>query len=104
VATGKEVWTLPPLPGTLGVLLFSPDSKLLAGRGGDQAVRLWEVSTGEELRRIRRRPGDPGGFGNTHVSGAGLAFLPDGRTLVSGSADTTLLVWDVTRMRPVARP
>jgi hypothetical protein len=75
-------------PGHGGQLAFSPDGRLLAS-GYDQKgpiVRLWEVQTGQEVRRWEGHRGPI----------SGLAFAPDGRTLASGSHDAMVLVWDVT--------
>lgn len=33
-------------------LAFSPDGRLLASGGADQAIKLWEVKTGHELRSL----------------------------------------------------
>jgi RNA polymerase sigma factor (sigma-70 family) len=52
-------------------LAFSPDGKTLASGGDDQAVRLWDVTKGEQ-RAIRR--------GLVFVYS--LAFSPDGKLLV----------------------
>jgi hypothetical protein len=48
-------------------------------------VQIWEVATGKERCRFV-------GHGGEIVS---LAFSPDNATLVTGSADTSLLVWDL---------
>jgi hypothetical protein len=48
-------------------------------------VTLWEVATGQVRRRLAGHAGDVNC----------LAFGGDGRTLVTGSADTTALVWDL---------
>jgi WD40 repeat protein len=68
-------------------LSLSPDGTLLASGGiyNDGDVRIWDVATGKELCRF-----------TGHTRGLyGLAFSPDGKLLVSASADHTALVWDV---------
>jgi WD40 repeat protein len=69
---------------------FSPDGKLLAREiapGG--VVQVVELATGEERCRFGRHERDL----------FGLAFSPDGRSLATGSADTTVLLWDLTGRR-----
>jgi WD40 repeat protein len=52
-------------------------------------VYLWDASTGKQLQRFAGHQG-------TITS---LAFSADGRRMISGSADSTALVWDVTGRR-----
>jgi WD40 repeat protein len=47
-------------------------------------MQLWDVFTGQELARLEGHRGWV-----TY-----LAFAPDGKTLASGSADNTVLIWD----------
>ena len=73
--------------GTLFKLIFSPDGRRLLGASGDGAAYLWDVASGEELRR----------FENPEGGGAiCAAFSPDGRQ-AAVCDDTALLiyVWDV---------
>ncbi len=67
---------------------FSPDGKLLASAGGlDQTLKIWDMATGEERLSI-----DTGKY---FVVSA--AFSPDGKRVVSASANKTeqVNVWDV---------
>jgi WD40 repeat protein/serine/threonine protein kinase len=80
-ATG-EVRTVIPLPVPLSHqgLAFSPTSELLAWKGSDGVLRLWEVATGQEQQSFQE--------GISKV--ARVAFAPDGRSLASvlgGHAD-----------------
>ncbi|GIW85249.1 MAG: hypothetical protein KatS3mg107_0909 [Gemmataceae bacterium] len=74
---------------------FSPDGATLAIATGPRDfrlrhpvgdVRLWDV-TEQRIKRILR--------GHTRAV-TSLAFSSDGRTLVTGSADTTVRFWDLT--------
>jgi RNA polymerase sigma factor (sigma-70 family) len=82
---------------------FAPSGKMLATAEqpftseGGASITLWEVATGQVRLRLAGHQGDVNA----------LAFAADGRSLVSGSTDSTALVWDVTgpaRLRLPARP
>jgi WD40 repeat protein/tetratricopeptide (TPR) repeat protein len=63
---------------------FSPDGQKALTTSDDKTVRLWDVTTGQELKRLT-------GHEQTVLC---AAFSPDGRRVVSGSADRTVRLWD----------
>lgn len=65
---------------------FSPKTNLVATAHHDGSIRLWDTATAMQTRTFQS-----GHRGNI----ATLAFSSDGKRLASGSADTTVLVWDV---------
>jgi WD40 repeat protein len=73
-------------------LAFGPDSKTLVSASSDKTLRLWDAVTGKERGRITA----PAGAFNA------VAIGPDG-TVVAGSADTSVTVWDLTAFRPAGK-
>ena len=84
--TGKLRGTLEGY-GEILALAFSPDGTTLASSEGvpDHPIRLWNVAE----QRLHYTL-----FGHTGWTYA-LSFSPDGKTLVSGSKDSTVRLWDV---------
>lgn len=96
--TGKKLCVLAGGDPSPGALSFSPDGRMIAvaagarfdspfprGRHSSGTVELWELSSGSIRREFTGHAGEI----------TALAFSDDGRLLASGSADTTVLVWDV---------
>lgn len=72
-------------------IALSWDGRMIASRGEDRTIRVWEVSTGAE----RAQFADPG-QGSTWTGTQFVAFSPDGRRLATcGPDDTEIRVWDL---------
>ncbi|MBI4749541.1 MAG: serine/threonine protein kinase [Acidobacteria bacterium] len=83
--TGKEVSTF----GNRRIFpyrcaVFSPDSCLVAVSGTDDAIRIYDLATGQEQNRL-----------SGHQQVTALAFSPDGKRLLSGSQDSSLCLWEL---------
>jgi RNA polymerase sigma factor (sigma-70 family) len=86
-----------PENGVYG-LVFTSDGKTLASRGVDQTVRLWDVTTGTERRRLEQLPGWP----------QGLALSPDGKALAAAVSDfpkrpSEVRLWETNTGKEIRR-
>jgi WD40 repeat protein len=87
LASGALLGRLDHLPDGVCPMAFSPDCKTLAWAGWNEpTVHLVEVATGQERHRFVGQTGRV----------LALSFTADGTMLISGSADTTAIVWDLT--------
>jgi RNA polymerase sigma factor (sigma-70 family) len=71
--------------GTIG---FTPDGRFILAATGKPIIRVWDSLTGQESSELK---GHNGSVTHFQVS-------PDGRTLISGSVDTTALMWDLSSL------
>ncbi|ETO09924.1 NB-ARC domain-containing protein, partial [Reticulomyxa filosa] len=65
---------------------FSPDGFKIVSGSRDKTVRIWDVSSGKQIKSLE-------GHSNI-IHSAG--FSPDGSKIVSGSQDKTIRIWDVS--------
>ncbi len=81
----KEVKRFKGTNKAVTCVAFSPDGRRIISGGYDNLVRLWHVSTGQELVNFP---------GHTDIV-RGVAFFPDGKRALSGSDDSTLRAWEL---------
>ena len=132
VEIAKQIHLLKGHSGNLSSVDFSPDGKELVSCGEDGTIRLWEVASGKETRKIesvsatkivfsgdgKRLIGlSSTGFATldvatgeeihiiaSHFAGVtSVAYSPDGKQVLSGSAGDRLLAWDALSGRFLRR-
>jgi len=69
---------------------ISSDSRMLAAVTWPGKAHVWDLTRREELHVLQASQGHPG---KPQIAEA-VAFAPDGKSLVTGSWDTTLRLWD----------
>jgi WD40 repeat protein len=79
--------------GAVPCVTFAPDGQRALSGGDDMTLRLWDVATGKELRRLE-------GHRDAVIA---VAFSTDGRLAVSGSRDRSVRLWEVESGRERAR-
>jgi WD40 repeat protein len=85
VSSGRLKRTIAMKPNNdVNAVACFPDGKRVA-TGGIEGISLWEIETGELKRSL---PTD-------NSATLDLAVTPDGQTIVSGSFDTLLRLWDL---------
>ena len=71
-------------PSDCTTVAYHPGGHLLATGHHDHTVRLWDATTGQELRAL---------LGHTALVSS-VTFSPDSRLLASGCEDKTVRLWD----------
>jgi len=84
LSTGHELSDLGKQEEIL-ISVFSKDARFVAISYGRNLVEIYEVYTGNRIKRLPR----------IDVPVKGLTFSPDGRMLVTGSDQTQLRLWEV---------
>jgi WD40 repeat protein/DNA-binding SARP family transcriptional activator len=91
VATGELLLVLTGHRDEVGEVAFSPDGSRLVTGSRDATARVWDATSGEQLKIL-----DPGGGGLIY----GTAYSPDGQFIVTGQLGAVagqlgaVVVWD----------
>jgi WD40 repeat protein len=122
----SERRAFPGLTGQAHSIAFSPDGRTaLSGSGSDDrdhrsvdcTARLWDVASGQEVRRFDPSTGAAELVGPTREADSyhrqyrsqptgpvlAVAFSPDGRLALTGNDDRTLRLWEVETGRERTR-
>jgi len=94
-----------PHGGRVTALAFSPDGRQLATSTGGQLIRIWDSSTGRELKKLNEAGEQLPGDLSIGLNAYALAYSPDGRILAAAgdvvSSDnirvgTEIDLWDLS--------
>ncbi len=94
--TGKIIhdFDLIEYSGNITIFSISPDLQTFATQAPDgNRLRLWNIQKGVSLR-------DFNGQGHTNRIDS-ICFSPDGKTIVTGSDDSTVRLWDANTGNPI---
>jgi WD40 repeat protein len=103
-ATGNPAGARPDLNRFLHRATFSPDGRFYATVDSDYIGQIFITATGKPFGRpLRPQPARESTYG-ARDDLSGVEFSPDGKYIVTASAETTAQVWNVATQSPVGRP
>jgi RNA polymerase sigma factor (sigma-70 family) len=85
--------------GAVTAAAFSPDVKFVATGHADLTLRIWNLSTGREHKRIKYE--EPVPNGRLDSTPTGVAFTADGKRLVCLCGEGMMYSWDANTERVV---
>lgn len=105
IATGEVKARLEGHSDAVREVAFSPDGSIIASCSNDATVRIWDVATGEEMAMLAEanRITDQERWQYRIGWVTSIAYSPDGKTIVSGSNDATVRIWDVASGEVIAK-
>jgi WD40 repeat protein/serine/threonine protein kinase len=87
------VTTLKGHTTTVGWVGFAPDGQRAFSTSSDGTARMWNLATGEEMKR----------FTVVNQRARGGAVFPDGKRLLTGDGGGLLQIWDVATGKEIKR-
>jgi len=91
VAGQKELKTLKGHDGPVTGVIFGPDNATVYSIGFDRYLRVWNVASGAETKKLGPAPDDL----------YGIAFSRDGKLLVTSGYGGNVTVWNVAEGKAV---
>ncbi|MFZ4590378.1 MAG: protein kinase domain-containing protein [Ignavibacteria bacterium] len=100
VATGKEIRKFDSniieinslrIDGakSIGMVRFSSDGRFVISQNGEGCLRIWDISSGKEIRKFNRT--------------TSYCFSPDGSFVLTGNTDQTIRLWDISSGKEIRK-
>lgn len=77
------------------------DSEKIITGSRDRTIKLWDSKTGDLIRTIGRSSNEDRNASNISHSGSVLCLEYDDEILITGSSDSSCIIWDMDKYRPI---
>ena len=91
---GKELVTLKGHISGVKSVMFSPNGKTIVSGSDDGTIKLWKLD-GIEIFTVKHSNWIMRNLAEKNYGVRSVAFSPDGKTIVSGSEDQTIKLWNL---------
>jgi WD40 repeat protein len=88
-------------PDGVSAVALSPGKRYLLAGTRRGAVALWEIGKGKEPVVLAAPDGPPGAAAHKGATVGAVAFSPDGKTFLTGAADSTARLWTTATRKPL---
>jgi WD40 repeat protein len=94
VTTGDITRIIDGHEDSVCTISFSPDGNTFVTGSEDNTIKIWDTASGNLVKTINARSGGVNS-GTYRPLVNSVAYSPDGTTIISGSGDKTIKLWDI---------